>query len=172
MLNELFHEATPVILHEDDLNSMLYSIENRSPFLDTELFQFAFSIPAEHLIKDGYGKYVLRESMAGILNDQVRLDRRKKGFNASINSLFDLQNEETRAYFLDPHASIFKIVKREPIVKLFDLNPAPNEYSKFLFNFMMKFILDLLISFLPKTNIFILVAKMFLAVKRQFIKLL
>lgn len=136
MLNELFHEATPVILHEDDLNSMLYSIENRSPFLDTELFQFAFSIPAEHLIKDGYGKYVLRESMAGILNDQVRLDRRKKGFNASINSLFDLQNEETRAYFLDPAASIFEIVKREPIVKLFDLNPAPNEYSKFLFNFM------------------------------------
>jgi asparagine synthase (glutamine-hydrolysing) len=136
MLNELFHEATPVILHEDDLNSMLYSIENRSPFLDTALFQFAYSIPAKHLIRDGYGKYVLRESMKGILNDEVRLDRRKKGFNASINSLFDLRNKEIRNYFLDPHAEIFKIVKHREISKLFDLNPAPNEYSKFIFNFM------------------------------------
>ena len=37
MLNELFHEATPVILHEDDHNAMYYSIENRSPFLDRNL---------------------------------------------------------------------------------------------------------------------------------------
>lgn len=136
MLNELFHEATPVILHEDDLNSMLYSIENRSPFLDTELFKFAYSIPPEHLIKNGFGKYVLREAMAGILNDQVRLDRKKKGFNASINSLFDLQDKATKAYFLDPKAEIFKIVKHDAIVRLFQLNHAPNEYSKFIFNFM------------------------------------
>ena len=39
MLNELFHEATPVILHEDDLNAMYFSIENRSPFLDRDLFE-------------------------------------------------------------------------------------------------------------------------------------
>ena len=31
MLNELYHEAVPVILHEDDLNAMFFSIENRSP---------------------------------------------------------------------------------------------------------------------------------------------
>ena len=33
MLNELLHEATPVLLNQDDLNSMMNSIENRSPFL-------------------------------------------------------------------------------------------------------------------------------------------
>jgi asparagine synthase (glutamine-hydrolysing) len=42
MLNELFHESIPVILHEDDLNSMFYSIENRSPYLDSRLFAFAY----------------------------------------------------------------------------------------------------------------------------------
>ena len=40
MLNEIFHEATPMILHEDDLNAMYFSIENRSPFLDRDLFEF------------------------------------------------------------------------------------------------------------------------------------
>ncbi|MEY3397538.1 MAG: hypothetical protein RL220_132, partial [Bacteroidota bacterium] len=38
MMNEMFAEVVRVILHEDDLNSMKYSIENRSPFLDKNLF--------------------------------------------------------------------------------------------------------------------------------------
>jgi asparagine synthase (glutamine-hydrolysing) len=32
MLNEMFYEVVPVILHHDDHNSMYYSVENRSPF--------------------------------------------------------------------------------------------------------------------------------------------
>jgi asparagine synthase (glutamine-hydrolysing) len=136
MLNELFHEATPVILHEDDLNSMCYSIENRSPYLDTRLLQFASSIPPEHLICEGYGKYVLRESMNGILNDQVRLDRRKKGFNASINSMIDLQDAEVRAYLLHPKAEIFELIDRSKMEQLFDQFPIQNHLSKFIFNFI------------------------------------
>ena len=136
MLNELFHEATPVILQEDDLNSMKYSIENRSPYLDVNLFDFAYSIPNEHLIQDGYGKYVLREAMNGTLNDQVRLDRRKKGFNASINSLFDFSDKNTCDYFLDSSSVIFDLIDISNIERVININPAPNHYSKFLFNFL------------------------------------
>ena len=32
MKNEIFHETVPVILYEDDVNSMKHSIENRSLF--------------------------------------------------------------------------------------------------------------------------------------------
>ena len=32
MLNEIFNEVIPVVLAQEDLNSMYYSIENRSPF--------------------------------------------------------------------------------------------------------------------------------------------
>ena len=56
MANEIFEETTPMMLHEDDLNSMYFSIENRSPFLDTNLFEFCHSIPVKHLIKDGKAK--------------------------------------------------------------------------------------------------------------------
>ena len=101
MLNELFHEVTPVILHEDDLNSMYFSVENRSPYLDSRLQNFAYSIPSRHLMKRGYGKYVLRKAMKGILNNQVRLDRKKKGFNASINSIIDLSDPKLIGYILD-----------------------------------------------------------------------
>ena len=57
---------------------MQYSVENRSPFLDTNLFNFMFSIPNEFLIKNGFAKYILRESLSGILNNAVRSDRKKK----------------------------------------------------------------------------------------------
>lgn len=134
MLNELFHETIPLILHEDDLNSMCYSIENRSPYLDSRLCEFMYSVPAEHLIQNGYGKYLLRESVAGLLNDQVRLDRQKKGFNASINSLIDLKNKNIRDELLDVNNGVFELVQHDKVVSIFDEDHLPNHYSKFLFS--------------------------------------
>ena len=135
MLNELFHEATPVILNEDDLNSMMYSVENRSPFLDINLFNFAYSIPNEHLIVNGYGKYVLREAVSGILNERVRTDRRKIGFNASINSLINLKDSKSVDYLLSD-SPIFDIVKKDKIEKLISREYFENSYKKFMFSFM------------------------------------
>ena len=135
MLNELFHEVTPVVLHEDDLNSMKYSIENRSPFLDVNLFEFSYSIPNEYLIQDGYGKYVLREAMKGILNEKVRLDRRKVGFNASINSIVDLNDTTTVEYLLSD-SPVFDIIHRGKIEALLKQNYSENSYKKFIFNFI------------------------------------
>lgn len=142
MLNELFHESIPVILHEDDLNSMYHSIENRSPFLDSRLFAFAYSIPAEHLISDGYGKYVLREAVKGILNEKVRTDRKKVGFNASIHSLIDFDAPDIRAFLLED-APVFEIIRKERIEEIMKVKPMSNSYSKFMFNFInVKLFLD------------------------------
>ena len=135
MLNELFHEGTSPILHEDDLNSMMYSIENRSPFLDKNLFEFAYSIPNKYLIKNGYGKYILRESLKGILNEKVRLDRCKKGFNASINSMFDFNAKQSKEFFLDD-SPIFKLIDKKKIEELMQKSFLANSFSKFLFSFI------------------------------------
>jgi len=135
MLNELLIEATPVVLHEDDLNSMMYSIENRSPFLDSRLFNFCYSIPPEHLIKNGYGKYILREAVKGVLNDKVRLDRQKKGFNASVLSVVDFNNKEVREDLLTD-GPIYELLDRNKIVSLFKNDELTNSFSKFLFNFI------------------------------------
>jgi asparagine synthase (glutamine-hydrolysing) len=136
MLNELIHEVTPLVLHEDDLNSMLYSVENRSPYLDTRLQKFAYSIPSRHLIKNGYGKYVLRQVTKGLLNDQVRLDRRKKGFNASINSIIDLHNSDVQDYILDDRNELFTFLDREKVRSLLLNENHPNHFSKFIFNLL------------------------------------
>jgi asparagine synthase (glutamine-hydrolysing) len=135
MMNELLHEVVPPILHEDDLNSMRCSLENRSPFLDSRLVELAYSIPAEHLIRQGYAKFVLREAVAGLLNDRVRLDRKKVGFNAAFESVVDTTCAATRARLLD-RSAVFDYVDRDRIEALLDRRPLPNSTSKFLFSFL------------------------------------
>lgn len=135
MLNELFIEVIPVILHEDDLNSMFYSVENRSPYLDSGLFSFASSIPSEHLIKDGYNKYILRSAISGILNEKVRMDRQKKGFNASIYSLFDFDDADMKEFLLSD-SPIYDLLDKEKIQQVITARPKENSFSKFLFNFI------------------------------------
>jgi asparagine synthase (glutamine-hydrolysing) len=135
MMNELFHEAVPVILHEDDLNAMYFSIENRSPFLDRELFEFAGRIPTRHLIQDAFAKSVLREAMRGIVPDPILDNRRKVGFNAPLLSFLDVGDPRVRSAVLDP-SPIFDYLRREAIESLLEKPQLPNSESKFLFYFL------------------------------------
>lgn len=135
MLNELFNEATPVILHEDDLNAMYYSIENRSPFLDRDLFEYSLRIPTRHLIRDGAAKAVLRAAMRGIVPDVVLDARRKVGFNAPVEDLLNVDDPEVRSELL-ADSPIFELVRRDAIEALLARRNLPNSRSKFLFSFI------------------------------------
>jgi asparagine synthase (glutamine-hydrolysing) len=142
MLNEMFHEAVPVILHEDDHNAMSFSIENRSPFLDRKLFESCSRIPSRHLIRDGFGKAVLRDAVRGIVPDCIVENRRKVGFNAPISALLDVNDPDSRSQLLDA-SPIFEWVRRRNIEELMGKELLPNSESKFLFSFITsKFFLE------------------------------
>lgn len=134
MLNELFYEIVPIILNHDDLNSMFYSIENRSPYLDRDLLEFSTTIPPEYLIEDGYQKKVLRDATEGILNDQIRLDRKKKGFNASISSIMNLESKENIDFFLHDNSQIAEFIDIKKFKKDLNIKFIPNHLSKFIFS--------------------------------------
>lgn len=135
MLNELFHESVPVILHEDDLNAMYFSIENRSPFLDRELFEFCYRIPSRYLIREGLAKAVLRDAMSGIAPKRILTNPRKVGFNAPIFSFLDVSDPEVKSALLD-RSPIFEHVRRGAIEELLQKPDLPNSESKFLFYFL------------------------------------
>ena len=135
MLNELFYEIVPVIMHEEDLNAMSFSIENRSPYLDRGLMEFAFSIPTRHLVRNGRAKAVLREAARGIAPDAVLDNARKVGFNAPIEDLLDMDKPEIRDQIL-ADSPIYDIVRREAIVKMLESRHMRNSESKFLFSFL------------------------------------
>lgn len=135
MMNELFSEVVPVILHEDDHNAMAFSVENRSPFLDRNLAEFAFTIPTPFLIRKGLGKAVLRDAVKEWVPPFILANPRKVGFNFPIDSVVDRHSEEThRQVFRD--RPIFSLIRRGGMERLFQKNKISSEEEKFIFRFL------------------------------------
>ncbi len=82
MLHQYFtRQKLSRLLKYEDRNSMRFSIESRTPFADhLALVESIFNIPSSYKIHEGWSKYLLRESMKGILPDEIRLRKDKKGF--------------------------------------------------------------------------------------------
>ena len=134
MMNELFHEVVPVILKHDDLNSMHYSVENRSPYLDRDLLEFTLTIPPHLLIANGLQKKILRDSGEGVLSDKVRLSKQKKGFNASINSIINFDNSNIMDFIFDKSTPIADYVDLVKLRKDLNIKLIPNHLSKLIFS--------------------------------------
>jgi asparagine synthase (glutamine-hydrolysing) len=135
MMNELFVEGVRVSLHEDDLNSMYFSVENRAPFLDRRLFEFCYTIPNRHLIRNGFNKAVLRDAMRGLAVDRVLDSPRKIGFNAPVMSFLDPNDPAVRDRLL-ADGPVFDIIRRDRIEDMLSKTELLNSESKFLFNFV------------------------------------
>ncbi len=89
---ELFYETVPPSLRAEDRNMMAFSIENRLPLLDYRLAEFCFNLDSAYKIRNGLGKWLLREAMKGILPEKVRLRKDKTGFNAPFDEWIRNEN--------------------------------------------------------------------------------
>jgi asparagine synthase (glutamine-hydrolysing) len=84
LTRELVRQATytslPALLRYADRNSMAYSRELRLPFLDRRVAEFAFSLPANFLYRDGISKRVLRDAVRDLMPAEILAPRDKIGF--------------------------------------------------------------------------------------------
>ena len=88
-----FEENLFPTLHNEDLNSMMYSVENRTPFLDRKLIEEIFSIPSQFFINKGKNKFLLRSIGKKTVPDIVLNKVNKQGFNASLSSIKNISLE-------------------------------------------------------------------------------
>lgn len=83
LLSRLLYSDQKTYLHEllmkQDQMSMAASIESRVPFLDHPLMEFTAGLPDRLKLRGTTTKYVLRQSMKGVLPDAI-LRRPKMGF--------------------------------------------------------------------------------------------
>lgn len=135
MANEFFYQTLPLALHEDDLNSMFYSIENRSPFLSKDLVETCLSLNSKYFMKDAFNKYLLRKNSKNILKDKIRLNREKKGFNASFDSVFSFNNKKFKDWFFEKSSPIFDFIKRDIFLKKFHQSKLKEVGQQGLFNY-------------------------------------
>jgi asparagine synthase (glutamine-hydrolysing) len=90
VLNRQLYADLSVYLADDilvkvDRMAMATSLETRAPFLDADVIELAFSMPAHFKIRHGERKWVLKQAMKGILPDAI-LTRKKEGFSIPIKN--------------------------------------------------------------------------------------
>ena len=85
---ELTHPNVVVARERYERVAALYGMETRDPFADTDLIEFCAALPPDQLTRDGWPKIILRNAMAGSMDDAVRWRRGKEhhgwAFTSSI----------------------------------------------------------------------------------------
>lgn len=68
------------LLRYADRNAMAHGREVRLPFLSHELVEFVFSLPSHFKIRNGWTKWLLRESVKALLPESITWRKDKVGF--------------------------------------------------------------------------------------------
>ena len=103
---------------------MAHALEVRSPFLDTALVEFVFSLPEAYKLRWGRTKVLLREAFADLLPPAV-LSRGKMGFGVPLRRWFadDLRGH-LQELLLTPTARLRRYVDQGYVRRLYDEHQA------------------------------------------------
>lgn len=88
-LLDLTRFSLPSLLRYEDRNSLGNSVESRLPFVDHRVVEFGLALPERLKLADGFGKWILRNAIKGIVPDSIRLNRDKRGFDVNQNRWID-----------------------------------------------------------------------------------
>lgn len=77
---QIYGEPLPGLLRYEDHNSMAWSVESRTPFLDYRFVEFTMGLPERFVYRNGVRKHILRAAMHNIIPEEVENRRDKMGF--------------------------------------------------------------------------------------------
>jgi len=84
-LYRMFHGTVlPTILRNFDRVSMAHGIEVRMPFMDWRLVTYTMALPGPSKSSDTHSKWIARRAMQGRMPEDIRMGRRKIGFNSPM----------------------------------------------------------------------------------------
>lgn len=98
LLEEFHYEDLPYNLRDFDRGAMQHQIEIRMPFMDYRLVTYTMALPQKSKLNNGYTKYILRESLKGIMPEDIRTRKLKIGLGAPLADWF---NGPLNTYLLD-----------------------------------------------------------------------
>ena len=136
LYHEIFYSSLPAQLVPADNISMFHGVEHRSPILNKDLFRLSFSIKNDHLIKNGYGKFVLRDILSNYLNKKIAWSRNKVGFFTDIKNIFDIKDKNFKK-LLFQSKKINSLVNIKEVEKILNQNKKlTNSQSHLIFSIL------------------------------------
>jgi len=81
-LDQTLVYSIPQLCHNEDSNSMNFSVEVRMPFLDYRIVEFALALDPSYKIKGTWQKWIIRKALKQYLPVKVRRRRNKMGYPA------------------------------------------------------------------------------------------
>ena len=80
LLRQLYGEPLPGLLRYEDHNSMAWSVESRTPFMDYRLLELTLGLPDRYVYRNGVRKAVLRKAMHKVIPTAIEQRKDKMGF--------------------------------------------------------------------------------------------
>ena len=118
-----------LLLMRVDKMSMGVSLEARVPFLDHKFVEYSMSIPSDLKTKKGILKYILKQSVRGIIPDKI-IDREKQGFSAPIKEWSKDSLGEVGKIQLENFCKQTDILDWEVVKKYFQGENSKSAYLK------------------------------------------
>ncbi|VDG72435.1 asparagine synthase [Clostridium carnis] len=108
------------LLHYEDRNSMMFSVESRVPFLDHRLVEFVLLSESEEKIKNGMTKVMLRDGMKGILPEKIRNRKDKMGFMTPESIWIRKNRKILKMYFEEGCIFLDEMIDKKVALEWFD----------------------------------------------------
>ena len=131
--NEIYYEMLPCCLPHDFDNSNNFNIQNIYPYLDSDLFEFMFSLKNNFKIKNGVQKILLRMATKNIISKETNKRIKKTGWNSPAHIWFaEKENNILEDIFYDNTNNISGFIDIKNIKKII------NDHKKIVNNRIYK----------------------------------
>ena len=105
LYSSIERDTLPALLHFEDRDSMAFSLEARTPFLDYRLVEFCLGLDCTDKIDGTVTKAILRRTMEGTVPQEVINRRDKMGFPTPVSRWFRNSPRAEEIIFSGPFLS-------------------------------------------------------------------
>lgn len=114
LLRQLNGEPLPALLRYEDHNSMAWSVESRTPFMDYRLVEFNLGLPERFVYRNGVRKAILRTAMQDVLPPAISARKDKMGFVTPEEIWLKGEGKEWFMNHIDYTCKVFGHIIDEP----------------------------------------------------------
>ncbi len=126
-ISVLMADAFPAALYDHARRrATMVGLDRRHPLADLDLISFVHRLPPEMAFHPTFNRPLLRESMAGLVPDEIRLQAQKMNLNRFFDDSLAADLPVARGMLLDANAELRAYVRPEALRELFAGSTIPS----------------------------------------------